>query len=146
MLKGKINLSLMIGPVVPVPVPRPVIEALTDVQVRTAAGESSGFTMTFAFNNRSPLAALLLLLGQVGPFIRVIIIVHVNGAQHILMDGVMGNHQLTSNAQTGQYILTVTGSDLTSVMNLVCFTGTPFPGMRPELRVAAILPSTHRSG
>jgi len=34
MLKG-VHLSLMVGPVVPVPVGKDVLEALTDVEVRT---------------------------------------------------------------------------------------------------------------
>jgi hypothetical protein len=139
MLKGKINLSLMIGPVIPVPVPKPIIDALTNVQVRTAAGEPSGFQLTFAFNNKSPLNTLLLLLGQVGPFIRVIILVNVNGTQHVLMDGVIGNHQLTPNVQTGQSILTVSGTDLTAVMGLIDFTGIPYPAMPAEARVALIV-------
>ena len=139
MLKGKIDLSLLIGPVVPVPVPKPVIDSLTAVKVETTAGKASGFELTFAFNNRSPLTALMLLLGQVGPFIRVIVIARVNGTQHVLMDGVMGNHQLTTNAQTGQYILTVTGSDLTAAMDLICFTGIPYPAMPPEVRIALII-------
>ena len=36
MLKG-IHLTLMIGPVVPVPVPQAVLDALTSVQVTTSA-------------------------------------------------------------------------------------------------------------
>ena len=39
MLKG-IHLTLMIGPVVPVPVPQRVLDALTSVQVTTTASEA----------------------------------------------------------------------------------------------------------
>lgn len=129
----------MIGPVVPVPVPKPVIDALTDVQVTTSAGQASGFQLTFAFSSKSPLNILLLLLGQVGPFIRVIIVVNVSGRQNVLIDGVVSNHQLSPNVQTGQSILTVTGSDLTTVMGLIDFTGIPYPAMPAEVRVALIV-------
>ena len=139
MLKGKITLSLLIGPVVPVPVPKPVIDALTQVQVRTTAGEASGFQLTFAFSSKSHLNTLLLLLGQVGPYIRVIINVQVNGVQHVLMDGVMINHQVTPNVQSGQSVLTVSGSDLTAVMGRTEFTGIPYPAMPAEARVALIV-------
>lgn len=139
MLKGKISLTLMIGPVVPVPVSKGIIDALTNVQVRTAAGEPSGFQLTFAFSGKSPLNTLLLLLGQVGPFIRTIIVVTVNGTPHVLMDGVIGQHQVTPNVETGQSTLTVTGSDLTGIMGLVDFTGIPYPAMPAEARIALII-------
>src|SRR5664279_1510394 len=114
MLKGKINLSLLIGPVVAVPVPKTIIDALTSLEITTASGEASGFQMIFTFSNNSPLNTLLLLLGQVGPFIRVIIVVTVNGTPNVLMDGMIVNHQLTPNVQSGQSTLTITGTDLTS--------------------------------
>lgn len=139
MLRGNVQISLMIGPIVPVPVPKQVLDALTDVQVTTSAGQASGFQLTFAFSSKSPLNILLLLLGQVGPFIRVIVVVNVNGQQHVLMDGVVSTHQLSPNVQTGQSILTVTGSDLTTVMNLIDFTGIPYPAMPAEARVALIV-------
>lgn len=139
MLKGNVQLSLMIGPMVPVPVPKPVLDALTDVQVTTSAGAASGFQLTFAFSSKSPLNMLLLLLGQVGPFIRVIILVNVKGRQQVLMDGVVSNHQFSPNVQTGQSTLTVTGSDLTTVMGLIDFTGIPYPAMPAEARVALIV-------
>jgi len=139
MLKGKISLTLMIGPVVPVPVSKGIIDALTNVQVRTAAGEPSGFQLTFAFSGKSPLNTLLLLLGQVGPFIRTIIVVTVNGTPHVLMDGVIGQHQVTPNVETGQSTLTVTGSDLMGIMGLVDFTGIPYPAMPAEARIALII-------
>jgi hypothetical protein len=139
MLEGNIHLTLMMGPVVPVPMPRPVIEALTSVQVRTAAGEPSGFQLTFTYSNDSILTPLLLLLGQVGPFIRTVIVVTVNGTPHVIMDGVVVQHQVTPNVETGQSILTVTGSDLTAVMAFIDFTGIPYPAMPAEARVALII-------
>jgi len=139
MLKGKVTLNLLIGPVVPVPVPKEVVDALTSVEATTTAGGESGFQLIFNFSSKSPLNTLLLLLGQVGPFIRVIIMVTVNGTPHVLMDGMVVNHQLTPNVQTGQSTFTVTGADLTSVMNYVDFTGFPYPCMPPEARVALII-------
>jgi hypothetical protein len=139
MIKGNISLTLMIGPVVPVPASKAVIEALTRVEVRTAAGEPSGFQLTFAFSSKSPLNTLLLLLGQVGPIIRTIIVVTLNGQPHVLMDGVIVHHQVTPNVETGQSILTVTGSDLTALMAAIDFTGIPYPAMPAAVRVALII-------
>lgn len=129
----------MIGPVVAVPVSKPIIEALTSLEVTTASGEASGFQMVFTFSSNSPLNELLLLLGQVGPFIRVIIVVTVNGTPNVLMDGMIINHQLTPNVQSGQTTLTITGSDLTSIMNYFDFTGFPYPNLPPEVRALIII-------
>ncbi|MEO8108826.1 MAG: hypothetical protein ABI594_02285 [Ginsengibacter sp.] len=139
MLKGKINLSLLIGPVVPVPVSKSIIDALSSLEVTTTAGEASGFQLTFTFSSKSPLNTLLLLLGQAGPFIRVIIVVTVNGTPNVLMDGMISNHQLSPNVQSGQSTLLVTGADLTSVMSYIDFTGFPYPNMPPELRALIII-------
>jgi hypothetical protein len=139
MLKGKISLTLMIGPVVPVPVSKAILDALVSVEVRTGAGEPSGFQLTFSFSSKSPLNTLLLLLGQVGPFIRTIIVVTVNGTPHVLMDGVIGQHQVTPDVETGRSTLTVTGSDLTGVMGLIDFSGIPYPAMPAEARIALII-------
>lgn len=139
MLKGNINLTLLMGPVVPVPVSKGIIDALTNVQVKSAAGEPSGFQLTFTFSSKSPLNTLLLLLGQVGPIIRTIIVVTVNGTPNVLMDGVILHHQVTPNVQTGESVLTVTGSDLTVLMGVIDFTGIPYPCMPAEARVALII-------
>ena len=138
MLRGKINLTLLIG-VVPVPVPQPITDAITSIQIKTATGEASGFQITFAFSNDSPLNTILILLGQVGPFIRTMIIVSVNGNQNVLIDGVITNHQVTPNVQTGQAVLTVTGSDPTALMDYIDFSGIPYPAMPAEARVALVI-------
>lgn len=139
MIKGNIQLSLMMGPVVPVPVTRGIVEALQSVTVTRATGEPSGFQLVFQFSSKSPLNTLLLLLGQVGPFIRVVITVMVNGMPHVLMDGVVVNHQVSPDVQTGRSTLTVTGSDLTAVMGFIQFTGIPYPAMPREARVLLIV-------
>lgn len=139
MLKGNIQLSLMIGPVVPVPVARPIVDALQSVTVTRSTGGPSGFQLVFQFSSTSPLNTLLLLLGQVGPFIRVVLSVVVNGIPYVLMDGVIVNHQVSPDVQTGRSTLTVTGSDLTAVMAFIDFTGIPYPAMPREARVALIV-------
>jgi hypothetical protein len=139
MIRGKIELNLLIGPVVPVPVPKAIIDAISNIQVRTTAGEASGFQMTFTFSSKSPLNALLLLLGQVGPFIRVIIVVTVNGTPHVLMDGMIGHQQVSPNVESGQSTLNITGADISAVMGLIDFSGIPYPAMPAEARVALII-------
>ncbi len=139
MLKG-IHLSLLIGPAVPAPVPREVLDALTGVQVTTTAGQVSGFQLTFTLSNRSPLQTIFLLSGGSPiPLIRVVIVATVNGTPEVLMDGVMTNHQVSPGAEAGYSTLTVTGEDLTRVMDYIDFSGVPYPAMPPEVRVVLIL-------
>jgi hypothetical protein len=139
MFKG-IHLTLMTGPAVPVPVPKEVLDALTDVEVTTNAGQSSGFQLRFNLSNRSPLHTIFLLSGGSSiPLIRVIIIATINGTPEVLMDGVMTNHEVSPGPDQGYSTLTVTGEDLSRVMDYLDFSGTPFPAMPPEARVALIL-------
>jgi len=138
MLKG-IYLTLMVGPVVPVPVPQVVLDALTEIQVTSSAGNPSGFQLSFTLSNRSPLHTIFLIAGGLTPLLRVIIVATINGTPQVLMDGVMTNHQVTPGSQPGQSTLTITGDDLTRVMDLLDFSGIPYPAMPPEGRVAFIL-------
>jgi hypothetical protein len=139
MLKG-IQLTLMIGPAVAVPVPQPVIEALTGVTVTTSTTGKSGFQLSFSLSNRSPLQTLFLLSGGSPiPIMRVILVVTLNGIPNVLIDGVMTNHQIAPGADTRHSTLTVTGEDLTVVMDKQDFSGFPFPAMPAEGRVAAMI-------
>jgi hypothetical protein len=138
MLKG-LYLTLLVGPVVPVPVPQVVLDALTEVQVTSSAGSPSGFQLSFTLSNRSPLHTVFLIAGGQTPLLRVIIITTINGLPQVLMDGVMTHQQVTPGGQPGQSTLTITGEDLTKVMDLQDFSGIPYPAMPPEARVALII-------
>jgi hypothetical protein len=140
MLKG-IHLTLMIGPVVPVPVPQVILDALTSLQIVTTAGEStSGFELTFNLSNRSPLQTLFLLAGGSSlPLVRVIIAVTVNGTPDVLMDGVMTQHEVGPGKDPEHFTLKVKGKDLTAVMDYIDFSGIPYPAMPDVARVALIL-------
>ena len=138
MLKG-IYVTLLVGPTVPVPVPQVVVDALTGVQVTVAAGQRSGFQLTFTLSNDSPLqTAFLLMAGQV-PLLRTIIILTINSIPNVLMDGVITQTQVTPGGKPGQSTLTVTGEDLTKVMDLQDFSGIPYPAMPAEARIALII-------
>jgi len=140
MIKG-IHLTLMIGPAVPVPVPKEVLNALTSVEVTSTSGTTqSGFQLTFNLSNRSPLHTIFLLSGgSMIPIIRVIIIVTTKGSSEVLMDGVMLHHQVSPGNEPGQSTLTVTGKDLTAVMDLIELDGIPYPAMPPIARVYMVL-------
>lgn len=141
MLKN-VQLSLMIGPVVPLPVPRDVVEALESVEVTHNTDAPSGFQLTFSFSGKSTLNTILLLLPQMGPavqVVRVIITVVVNGAPTVLMDGMLTHQQVSPDVTSGKSTLTLTGKDISAAMDHIELAGLPFPAMPPEARVLLIL-------
>lgn len=138
MHKG-VHLTLLVGPVVPVPVPRSVLDALTSVEVTHNTGEASGFKLTFTLTNRSPLQTIFLVAAGQTPMLRVIIVVTIDGTPQVLMDGVMTLNQIAPGSQPGQSTLTVIGEDLTKAMDLIDFSGFPFPAMPVEVRIALII-------
>jgi hypothetical protein len=71
--------------------------------------------------------------------LRVILVVTVNGMPEVLMDGVIGRSELSPGSEPGQSTLTISGEDLSALMNLEDHDGTQFPGITPELRVEEIL-------
>ncbi|MGD1992205.1 MAG: hypothetical protein PVI59_03320 [Anaerolineae bacterium] len=137
MLSGKLHLSLLIGAAVPIPAPRAIVEALSSVEVKESTSGASGFQLTFNFGKRRELSDLMLLIGGIGPLVRCILISTVNGTPYVLMDGVITHQQVSP--QTGQSTLTLTGEDLSALMNQIDLTGIPYPGMPPSARVALIL-------
>ena len=139
MLKG-MHLTLMIGPLVPIPVSQEVLDALTDVQVITSTNErESGFELTFTLSTQSPLQTIFLLSGGAPiPLIRVIITVTINGTPEVLMDGVMTQHEIQPGTDSSHATLIVKGKDLTAVMDYIEFK-IPYPAMPAEARVAAML-------
>jgi hypothetical protein len=141
MAKG-LYLSLMIGPAVPVPVGQTVIDALTSAQVTVTAGarSQSGFQLSFNLGKNSPLETLFLLAGgAMPPIIRVILVATVNGTPEVLIDGVVTRTDIKPGEGGGPATLTVTGLDLTAVMDWIDFDGFPFPAMPPEARVAIMI-------
>lgn len=142
-MAGAIHLSLLIGPVIPIPVPAMMIDALESVSATTAAGASSGFQLRFKINSKSELNTIFLIAaGQntsVGtPPLRVVLIVTLNGRPQPLFDGVATKVEVQpgQNGQPGS--ITVTGEDLTKVMDLIDFSGFPYPAMPIAARVALI--------
>ena len=135
-MSSPVTLQLLIGPGVPVPAPRAVIEAVTHVTVESNSGETqSGFELGLKISNRSPLQTLFLLTGGSSiPIFRVVIAVTFKGTTTVLMDGVMTEHQLQPESGTSS-TLTIKGKDLTALMDVIPLDGLPYPAMPPALRV-----------
>jgi hypothetical protein len=135
-----INLTLMVGPAVPIPVPEIVLDALTSVTVTTPGNSMSGFELAFTLGNQSPLHTIFLLAGgAMPPILRVVIVATINGSSNVLMDGVALETTVAPGPQSSNSTLTVRGKDLTAVMSLIDFSGIPYPTLPCFARVALIV-------
>lgn len=120
MLLG-IHLTLLIGPTIAVPAPATMVEALTSVSVTHNDRGRSGFELTFQIGRSGPLDLIDFGLAQnplLKPFNRVVLMVTFNIAPQILMDGVITEVRLTPSNEPGASTLTVTGEDLSVMMDL----------------------------
>jgi hypothetical protein len=137
MLNG-VHLTLLIGPGVPVPAPLMLMEALKSVQVNSQRGKT-GFQLTFTLGKASLMQMALLPAGFFDPIVtRVVIIVTMNGLPTVLSDGVITRHDLSPSNDPGQSTLTVTGEDLSVLMNIVQVK-IPYPAMPDVARILLIL-------
>ncbi len=135
-----LQFTLMVGPVVAVPAPRAVLDALVSAEVTVSAGSVSVFRLTFRIDKNSPLTTLFLLAGGgAAPPIRVILVATVNGEANVLIDGIMTRHEYQPSARQGGAALTIIGEDLTKVMDFIDFSGIPYPAMPAEARIALII-------
>jgi hypothetical protein len=135
-----VQLSLMIGPFVPLTPPRAVIDALAEVEVTVNDVGVSGFQLKFSVDKQSPLQILFLLTGG-SPilFMRVVVVAIVNGVSNVLIDGVITNNEISPGDKGSNSTLTLTGEDLTALMNQSNWSGFPFPACPAEARVALLL-------
>lgn len=132
-------LSLYVGSIETEPLAKAAVDALTEVQVTAAATSQSGFQLKFTLGRASELNTVLLPSGYFDPRRRVVIVVTVRGTPHVLMDGVITKQDVTSSNEAGKSTLTITGLDLSALMDFVDLTGVPYPALPPSARVLLIL-------
>ena len=113
-------LTLWLGPAVPVPVLPSMLEALESVEVTLTDEGRSGFSITFRAGRSGTdvLDYALLANPQLRPFSRALMIVTFNAFPQVLMDGVITRQELNPSEQPGASTLTVTGEDVSVMMDL----------------------------
>jgi hypothetical protein len=134
-----LDLTLLVGPVIPAPAPPAVVQAFTSAQLTVTAGQRSGFQLSFALSGRSPLSTTLLPAGYFDPGVRVVLVVTLNGVPTPVIDGLITRQEVGISDAVGQSVLTVTGEDISVAMDLVKVKGIPFPPMTAAGRVALVL-------
>ncbi|MGW4883954.1 hypothetical protein [Streptomyces murinus] len=136
--QGPVHVQLLMGPTLARPVPLEVAEALLSAQITATAGERSGFQFAFDLSKNGLLNQRLLPEGYFDPKTRVILTVSVRGAPEVLFDGLIVRQEVGASNIPGHSTLTVTGEDLTLLMDLEERTAR-YPNLPPSERVLAIL-------
>ncbi|HEX5870555.1 MAG TPA: hypothetical protein VFY65_09075, partial [Longimicrobium sp.] len=125
------HLTLMMGPVVAVPVPVTLSEALASVEITTADRGRSGFQLQFQVGRAGALDLVdhaLLMHPLLRPFNRVVVVMRFELLPQVLMDGVITQITLTPSEEPGASTLTVTGEDVSLMMDLTQIR-MPYPAM-----------------
>lgn len=133
-------LTMLVGPMEPLPAPKPLSDALVSVEVTESATGRSGFQLTFTLSDKGILETFFMLAGGAPlPIIRVVLMVTFPGIPQVLMDGVVLHTEVQPDAMRGSSKLVVTGQDLTALMDLIDLSGLPYPGMPSDVRALTIL-------
>jgi hypothetical protein len=113
-----VRLVLLTGTTVPLPASAEVMRALKRVEVTSDADQGDGFQITFSLAKGALMDYTLLQSGAVAPFTRVVIAVAFGVVPEVLIDGVVTHHQLAPSNEPGQSTLTVTGRDVSLMLDL----------------------------
>lgn len=118
-LQGSL-LTVLIGQTVPLPAPPSLMQALHSVTVEHKDEGRSGFQMVFRCG-RNELTGLfdydLVANPLLAPNSRVILVVTLGAVPQVLFDGIITNQQLQPGDQPGATTFTVTGEDVSVVMD-----------------------------
>ena len=119
-----LNVILSVGTVIPSPAPSLLTEALQYIEVTQEDEGRSGFQIRFAAERSEALSRdyPILTSGLLKPFHRVLLTVSFNnGPPEVLTDGVITNIQLSPGDGTRGGTITITGEDVSAVMDLYEF-------------------------
>ncbi|RKT89244.1 hypothetical protein SAMN05421805_13518 [Saccharopolyspora antimicrobica] len=136
--QGPVHLSLRMGPKLARPVPPEVTAALLSAQITSTAGERSGFQLSFDLTKKGRIIDRLLPEGFFDPKTRIIVSISIRATPVVLLDGLIVRNEVGSSNQPGQSTLTVTGEDLTLLLDLE-ERADRYPNLAPSQRVERIL-------
>lgn len=115
-----LHLQLLLGERAPLPAPLKVNEALQSVEVTAKDSQRSGFQMVFQVGRGLADRRDFALLEETAlrPFNRVVLSVLFGVTPQPIMDGIITKHQLAPSDEPGASKLTVTGEDVSVMMDL----------------------------
>lgn len=116
-----LHLILWIGPKIPVPAPAELVDAIQSIEVTNTDEGRDGFQITFAVGRSGPADVSdypLMSSPLLKPFNRVIIMVAFGVVPKVLIDGIITHQQLNPSNEPGQSTLTITGEDVSVMMDM----------------------------
>jgi hypothetical protein len=121
---GGVYLKLLLGKSIPTPSPREIIDAIQSIEVTNNDQSRDGFQISFFTGRKKQLGSdpsnySLLSDELLKPFNRIIMTVTFGSTQKVLFDGIITHHQLSASNSAGRSSFTVTGEDLSVMMNMV---------------------------
>jgi len=135
-----LHLQMLIGETVPIPAPLKVNEALQSVEVSQKDADRSGFQVVFQVGrglaDRKEFA--LLREPRIRPFNRIVLSVLFGVKPIPIMDGIITTHQLAPSDEPGASKLTITGEDVSVMMDLEK-QSRPYPQLGHDLIAGLIL-------
>lgn len=114
------HLTILIGQTVPLPVPPNLAEAFESAEVTHNDQERSGFQVTFRVGRTTAdlLDYSIVSSPLLQPMNRIILLVTFNVMPQVLMDGIITDIQFTPGSRPGESRLTITGEDVSAVMDM----------------------------
>lgn len=112
-----LRLFVCLGKTVPMPASSTLVRAISSIEIRCGAKERDTFQITFHVG-KDPSMDYDLLDGRLDVMQRVIIGVLIGALPEVIIDGVITHQELNPSDEPGQSILTVTGEDLSLLMDL----------------------------
>jgi hypothetical protein len=112
-----IRLVLWMGSTVPLPAPYEIVQSLESVEVINDSEAGDGFQMTLGMQKDRMLDYGLLKSQSLKPGTRVVIGVLMGALPEVLIDGIIEHQEVQTDPSAGAK-LTITGKDLTSVLDL----------------------------
>lgn len=111
-----VRVLLLVGDTVPLPPPQAVTTALASAQVTVGGDAGDGFQLTFAAPRDGVLDYSI--IRTLAPWKRVVVAVVFGVMPEVLIDGVITHQQFTPSETPGGTTLTVTGRDLSQMLDL----------------------------
>jgi hypothetical protein len=142
------DLTILIGPTIPVPAPPALTQAIRDVEVTHRDDGLSGFRMTLWLGRAGQLGAMdypLMQSALLQPFNRVILMVRLNATVSVLMDGVITHLQVQPSNEPGGSTVQVIGKDISALMDLE-EKKHPLPPVSDTVAVTSVLAGYQRYG
>lgn len=133
-----VRFELRLGNVVHRPAPPELMEAFQQAQITEAAGQHSGFQLSFWAGKRSKVTERMV-ARLFDPPTRVIMSVVLRGRRHVLFDGAVTRHDFAPTNEAGDSTLNLTGRDLTFYMDLADVTGRCFPAAAPFVQMQLLM-------